>query len=151
MDVPALEPLRTLATDFRRAIEQSRAERDVPHLPYFPEGACRLTSRLLALHLARHDHQAVRLASGRLPGFDTPVRHSWLLVEDMVVDLTADPFGEAPVIVGAPTQFHSSLTEYEERPAAEDLARCTADEQARFARLLGPIEARLSARTNSQA
>lgn len=72
MDDAQLETLRSLASDFRGAIEAVRADRATGALPYFPEGACRMTSRLLAQHLARRSDGAAfgpaRLASGILPG-----------------------------------------------------------------------------------
>jgi hypothetical protein len=148
MDDSHLERLRRVATAFRAAIEVTRAERVPGALPYFPEGACRMTSRLLAQHLARRPDGAEfgppQLASGVLPGPEQTARHHWLQIGETVVDLTADAFGEAPVVVGSPTAFHSSLTS----PIAEDandvLTSLNADETARLARQLAAIESRLS-------
>lgn len=149
MEESHLERLRDLATAFRAAIEATRAEQVPGALPYFPEGACRMTSRLLAQHLARRPDGAAfgrpQLVSGVLPGTELAVRHYWLEVGETVVDLTADAFGEAPVLVGPRTAFHSSLTS----PIAEDvsdvLASLNTDEAARLARQLAVIESRLSA------
>ena len=110
MDSAQVEVLRRTASDFRRAIEQARRERAPGALPYFPEGACRMTSRLLAQHLARRPDRAsigdARLVSGVVPASQPPARHYWLEFGGTVVDLTADAFGEAPVVVGSPTPFH---------------------------------------------
>jgi hypothetical protein len=146
MDDTQLTALRDLASDFRRAIERSRAERASPQLPYFPEGACRLVSRLFALHLARRSAAsvgAVRFVSGHVPGCEPYVRHTWLELDGAVVDLTADPFGEPAVVVGPPTRFHASLDAREEADGAAEVARFTTEESDRYRRLLGPIEARL--------
>ena len=78
-----------------------------------------------------------------MPGQEPYVRHTWLLVDDAVVDLTADPFGEAPVAVGSATAFHDSLDMREEAMADSVLAGLSADESQRLHRLLTPIEARL--------
>jgi hypothetical protein len=106
-----------------------------------------MTSRLLAQHLARRPDGAVfgrpQLVSGVLPGALT-ARHYWLQVGETVVDLTADAFGEAPVVVGLPTAFHSSLTSPIVEDASDALASLNADETARLARQLAAIEARLS-------
>ena len=114
MESSQLDALRQLAASFRSAIEEARADKAPGALPYFPEGACRLTSRLFALHLARRPDGAVfgpaRLVSGVLPGSEFGARHYWLELEDAVVDLTADAFGEPAVVVGAPTAFHQTLT-----------------------------------------
>lgn len=138
--------LEAVATAFRAAIEQSRAERATPALPYFPEGACRLVSRLLAVHLGRRDpwgSMTLRLASGHLPSQEQYVRHTWLLVDDVIVDLTADSLGKAPVIVGHHSSFHAALDAREDEPASAVLAGLSPDEARRLDRLLVPIEERI--------
>jgi hypothetical protein len=147
LDGVQVETLRHTASDFRQAIEQARLERAPGALPYFPEGACRMTSRLFAQHLARRPDRAslghARLVSGVLPGSEPPVRHYWLEVGGAVVDLTADAFGEATVVIGSPTPFHHSLAERLEQDAGEALSSLTEDEASRLARQLAAIEARL--------
>jgi hypothetical protein len=147
MDDSHLETLRHVAAAFRGAIEAARAERAPGALPYFPEGACRMTSRLFAQHLAHRPDSAVighpQFVSGVLPGSGAAVRHVWLEVNGAVVDLTADPFGEPPVVVGRRTSFHDSLTSPLAEDAADALAALSADEMARLARQLAAIEARL--------
>ena len=141
------DSLRQLAAAFRHAIELAREQRAPGALPYFPEGACRMTSRLFAQHLARHPDTASfgrpQIVSGILPGSDPAVRHFWLELNGSVVDLTADPFGEAPVVVGPRTAFHHSLTSLVAQDAADVLATLSPDEAARLARQLLAIEARL--------
>ncbi len=139
-----IERLLHAATDFRAAIEKTFAESVTPRLPYFPEGACKLVTKLFALHLLnRDDIRAIRIASGHFPGKEAFARHSWLVVDGAIVDLTADPFGEAPVIVAASTPFHDSLDERDEFDAAAVIAAFSEQEAARCQRLLEPIEARL--------
>jgi len=139
--------LRNLATAFRAAIETTRAERLPGALPYFPEGACRLTSRLLALYLSgRVDDVFDRpqLVSGALPDSEHAARHYWLEIDGAVVDLTADPFGEAPVLVGGRTAFHQSLTSPVVEDAVGAVAALSPDEKARLERQLAVIESRLA-------
>jgi hypothetical protein len=147
MDEKQLATLRQLASAFRDAIEQARAERAPGALPYFPDGACRMTSRLLAQHLARRpDSDAFGrplLVSGVLPGSELAVRHYWLELGDIVVDLTADPFGQPRVVVGLRTKFHQSLTDCVAQDAGDALAGLGADETARLTRQLAAIEAHL--------
>jgi hypothetical protein len=148
MDDSQLRMLRDLATAFRAAIEATRAERAPGALPYFPEGACRMTSRLFAQFLASRPDCAgfgrPQLVSGVLPGAEHATRHFWLEVDGAVVDLTADPFGVPPVVVGARTAFHQSLTSPVVDDAVTSLAALSADETARLARQLAVIEAGLS-------
>src|SRR5437764_1190437 len=148
MDDSHLQMLRTLRTAFRTSIEVTRAERIPGALPYFPEGACRMTSRLFAQYLAHRADAAgfgrPQLVSGILPGGEYAARHYWLEVDGAVVDLTADPFGEPPVVVGSRTAFHQSLASTVAEDAAASLASSSADETARLARQLATIESRLS-------
>lgn len=140
--------LRDLAVAFRNAIEASRAERVPGALPYFPEGACRMTSRLLAQHLARRADSAVfgppQLVSGVLPGTEPAARHHWLEVGGAVVDLAADPFGQPPVVVGSRTAFHQSLAALDVEDAVAVLGSLSEADSARLARQLGAIESRLA-------
>jgi len=139
--------LRNLAIAFRAAIEATRAERVPGALPYFPEGACRMASRLFAQHLSRRPDANVLgrplLVSGVLPGSEHAARHFWLEIDGTVVDLTADPFGEAPVLVGARTAFHQSLASSVVEDAGGGLAALSADDTARLERQLAVIESRL--------
>lgn len=147
MDDTHLQMLRRLAVDFRAAIERVRAERLPGALPYFPDGACRMTSRLLARHLASRAGTAFgrpQFVSGVLPGAESQARHFWLEVDGAVIDITADPFGEAAVVVGSPTAFHRSLTSLVTEDAADVLGALSADELARLARQLTAIESRLA-------
>lgn len=143
MDDTRLRELRTLAADFRGAIERARAARLPGALPYFPEGACRVTSRLFAQHLARVRGAGLgqrELVSGILPGAESGARHYWLEVAGVVIDLTADPFGEPAVVVGRRTTFHQSLTSLLTQDAAAATASLSSDELARLARQLAAIE-----------
>jgi hypothetical protein len=148
MDEQQLGMLREFAAAFRSAIESSRADRVPGALPYFPDGACRMTSRLLAQHLARRPDRAAfgqpQLVSGVLPGTESAARHHWLEVGGAVVDLTADPFGQPPVVVGARTAFHQSLAALDVEDATAVLASLSATEVARLARQLVAIESRLA-------
>jgi hypothetical protein len=139
-----IERLMQTATGFRAAIERTFAESITPRLPYFPEGACKLVTKLMALHLLKNDGaRVIRIASGHFPGKESFARHSWLLVDGTIVDLTADPFGEAPVVVATSTAFHDSFDERDEFEASEIIAALNEQEAARCQRLLAPIEARL--------
>lgn len=148
MDDSHILMLRNLATAFRVAIETTRAERLPGALPYFPEGACRMTSRLLAQYLSRRFDDDVfdrpQLVSGVLPDSEHAARHFWLEIDGVVVDLTADPFGEAPVLVGARTAFHRSLASPVVQDAIGAIAALSADEKARLERQLAVIESRLA-------
>jgi hypothetical protein len=107
-----------------------------------------MTSRLFVQYLSRRSDCAgfgrPLLVSGVLPNSEHAARHFWIEVDGSLVDLTADPFGEAPVIVGARTVFHQSLASPVAEDAAGVLASLSADETARLERQLAAIESRLS-------
>jgi len=145
MSADPFADLQNLATQFRAAIERSIADDATPHLPYFPDGACRLVSHLLALHLSSRGYKGIRYRHAAFPGHEPHIRHGWLVVDGATVDLTADPYGQPPVIVTAASAFHESL----EAPAEEDaltmIATLPPDTQSRYDRFLVQIDARLGA------
>jgi hypothetical protein len=102
---------------------------------------------LFAQHLADRADWAefgpAKFLSGVLPGSEHGARHFWLEVDGTVIDLTADPFGEAPVVVGTRTAFHRALASPIAEDAATVLAALSPDETARLRRQLATIEARL--------
>lgn len=134
--------LHRLAVDFRTAIERSIAEKATPHLPYFPDGACRLVSCLFALHLSQRGFTAIRFREAVLPG-PNAVRHAWLLVDGAVVDLTADPLGQPPVIVAGVSPFHEALGASTDQDAQEVLSALSPEVTRRNQRFLAQIETRL--------
>lgn len=147
LDDDSLRKLRLAASEFRRAIEQARTERAPGALPYFPEGACRMTSRLFGQHLTRQSNEVAfgrpLMVSGIVPGSEPAARHYWIEVGNAVVDLTADAFGEPAVVVGSPTPFHQSLTARVEEDFAQTLRSLGDDEAARLGRQLAAVESRL--------
>jgi len=109
----------------------------------------------LALHLARRPDSAMLgatcLVSGVLPGSEFGARHYWLELDDVVVDLTADAFGEPSVVVGAPSAFHHTLTDHVREVAAKNLASLSVDDMARLTRQLAAIEQRMPGFTAAPA
>jgi hypothetical protein len=145
MSADEIGALRSLATQFRAAIERSIAEKATPHLPYFPDGACRLVSHLLALHLSRRGYQGLRYRDAAFPGHEAAIRHGWLVVDGATVDLTADPYGQPPVVVAAESVFHQSLTSAAEEDVLTAIAALPREAVSRYERFLVQIEARLAA------
>ena len=135
--------VRRLATEFRAAIERSIAENATPHLPYFPDGACRLVSHLLALHLSRRGYRNIRYRDAAFPRHDGRIRHAWLVVDGVTVDLTADPYGQPPVVVTLDSAFHASLEAPAEADALAAIAALPMDATSRYERFLVQIEARM--------
>jgi hypothetical protein len=72
----------------------------------FPHGACGDTSDLLVRFLIeRHGYDA-KVAVGTKGQHQT---HAWVVVEDLIIDITADQFdGQPPVIVTDESPWHAA-------------------------------------------
>lgn len=87
------DALRKIATGFRRAMEANRGEahpRCLQVLGDFPRSCCHHACRFLARHLHELGFLAAEGRGGLLDG--DGVRHNWIEVDGIVVDITADQF-----------------------------------------------------------
>jgi hypothetical protein len=111
-DDDGVKRLREEATRVRRAIEQTeRDERTAGNLASFPRQCCDHGMSLLALHLSRLGFSGLKRAKGeRRPPDDYPVFHVWLRWKDVLLDITADQFGEGlpPVVVDRRSPWHEA-------------------------------------------
>lgn len=101
-----LDSLRKLATRFRGAIEACRTRLPIG-LQNFPIGACRDASLLLGQHLKQSGVGSPTYVSGTKEGRT----HAWLEMDGIIIDITADQFGDAakPVIVTTDATWHSQF------------------------------------------
>ena len=105
-----LSNLRILAGEMRAAIDSLPRE----HLPYsmkdFPAGACGDTSILLGAYLVDCGHRGFEYICGERGSHDAGdwTSHAWLARGELVIDITADQFPDAPaaVIVESPSPWH---------------------------------------------
>lgn len=109
-----LEDLLRHATDFRSAIERCDRAKLYPGFQEFPHGACGIASLYLGCHLAALGY-SVYYCCGWLTGGST---HAWLEVDRFLIDITADQFAQAPVIVTADRTWHSRFSDVERRPVS---------------------------------
>jgi hypothetical protein len=96
--------IRKLATEFRAAIERCpRAQLPIGFCD-FPYGACGDATLILAKYLERNGHTGFVYVLGMRDGGS----HAWLGRDDLVVDITADQFGDQhqPVIVESGSKWH---------------------------------------------
>jgi hypothetical protein len=105
MSIPSdqLDSLRKLAVRFRRAIESCRAKLPIG-LKDFPFGSCLDASLLLGHYLEQSDVGKPIYVSGTKDGRT----HMWLEMDGVIIDITADQFGDAPerVMVTRDTAWH---------------------------------------------
>lgn len=99
-----LEELARLASCARSAIESADRSRWGGYAS-FPSGACGNVSEVLA----RVMRERLGLDALYVSGTDSVDRqsHAWVEVNDVIIDITADQFGQPPVIVRARNPWHS--------------------------------------------
>ncbi len=106
-----LDCLREIAGAFREALEEYKQSTDDVVFKDFPVGVCRETSDLLATYLTDAlGMNAQCAASLKLP------THAWVIIEDTIIDITADQFGQDPVICEVNNPWHQTLIQQERRP-----------------------------------
>jgi hypothetical protein len=101
--------LRAVVHDVRDRLDH--ADLSVAHECFraFPRGACGATCDVLATLLELRFGLTPLWVSADLGDGDTWSSHAWLEVEGVTVDITADQFGQAPVIVARTSPWHQSL------------------------------------------
>jgi hypothetical protein len=65
------------------------------------------------------------------------------VVDGATVDLTADSYGQPPVVVTSASAFHASLEAPADEHALAAIAALSPEARSRYERFLGPIVARL--------
>ncbi|EHR6782880.1 TPA: hypothetical protein I7272_24405 [Vibrio parahaemolyticus] len=113
-----MKDIENLVNQVRVAFEQSNPS-DFPgttlSVATFPGGCCDDSSRLLAAYLADNGIEGARLIHGSMGGSRSELRsHDWLLINNLIVDITADQFNSKEyenerVICTENSQFHSSF------------------------------------------
>lgn len=108
------------AVAFRRALERCDLRALGPTLEHFPHGSCGDASLLLREHLMRHGAGPFEYVSAergdRAAG--TWTSHAWLERDGLIVDVTADQFGDEtpPVLVTRDSPLHRTFAEVDRRP-----------------------------------
>lgn len=107
--------LRALSARFRGAIQQHSTVTDA--LEQFPHGACGEASDLLAMYLSDHGMGEFEYVSGERERDDHS--HGWLEQAGLIIDITADQFGDGQpeVLVTTERAFHSQFDPVVSRPA----------------------------------
>ena len=106
-----LDCLRQIAEAFREALQEYRQSTDDVVFKDFPKGACSEASNLLATYLIDELGVNAQCAvSLKLPS------HAWVIIEDTVIDITADQFGQDRVICEVNNSWHKTLDQQERRP-----------------------------------
>jgi hypothetical protein len=99
-----------MAMHFRKAIELIPPEARPIGMQSFPNGACSDTALLFGAFLADRAVPGFKYICGERGSMtdNTWTSHAWLQRDDLVIDLTADQFSDAPasVIASNPSPWH---------------------------------------------
>lgn len=102
------------AHQLRTSIERAKAAKaDIPWLERFPDRCCNFAANLLLLALSDAGISQVRRMMGTVVddrGNDV-ASHVWVQADQLVVDITADGYGQETVIAEETSAWHSSLSE----------------------------------------
>ncbi len=90
------------ATAFRRAIERCRDRLLAISLTDFPYGSCGDASDMLGMFLM----DTIDVKAEYVSGWHSAQSHAWLMYSALDIDITADQFGNAPVIVTTESTWH---------------------------------------------
>lgn len=108
-----LSKVRAISLRVRLAIESVPPCVRPPELDNFPHGACGSSSLLLGAILVDNGYMQFRYVCGERPSQDgtRTVSHAWLTDGELIVDITADQFCDAPeaVIVTSMSSWHKSF------------------------------------------
>lgn len=113
--------IEQLALRLRRAIE-SLPRTELPScMAFFPKGACGDASLVLGAYLADNGLTSFQHICGERGSHEqnTWTSHAWLARGDLIVDITADQFPDAPgdVIVSTSSVWHASFSTDAPTPA----------------------------------
>ena len=100
--------LLPVARKMREILESYSASAVEVAFEAFPIGACGATSELLARYLREFVQVDALYASGGLyaSGEHGRASHAWVVADGWIVDITADQFGQPPVIVTQDEAWH---------------------------------------------
>ena len=105
--------VRDLAQRVRTALQSIPLTERPEEFSNFPKGACGSSSLILGAVLVDNGHTNFIYVCGERPSPDDTqiVSHAWLADRDLVVDITADQFNDAPeaLVVAIGSSWHKSF------------------------------------------
>lgn len=106
---PTIEYLTQLAKAFKKAFDDSDLSQAPGFLQNFPSGCCSWATIFIGHYLKYECGLSLkRIHSARRINGD---QHEWLIVNGIIIDITADQFDDAPspVIVETDSEWHAQL------------------------------------------
>ena len=110
-----LDYIKQIAEAFRAALEDySQSTNDVVFKD-FPDGACGATTDLLARYLI----DTIGIDAQYLEARCCQQSHAWVVANNIIIDITADQFGQDPVIVETTSLWHEACDQHPPRPPCD--------------------------------
>ena len=97
--------LALIAHSARNVLEEYASASSDLMFERFPKGACGATSELIGRYLSEVYQLRGKLVSGLRPDGST---HIWLSFSGIILDITADQFGQSAVIVTRESAWHDA-------------------------------------------
>jgi len=107
VDEEILAKIQTVATQLRGVLD--KADTTLLPIPFrkFPRGSCDAASEALGIHIREQLGYECVSAQGMCALGEEYSTHTWLEYGDLIIDITADQFGQAPVIVTRSSPWHA--------------------------------------------
>ena len=116
-NIEVIKLIETLVINFREAIESAKANNEPGEFfRKFPTGQCGNASDILAQHLIDNKIGPIIYVNGTYygDGWDDKQSHTWLVVEELVIDITGDQFkytdnslvNDVPIYIGPMTEYY---------------------------------------------
>ena len=101
---------------FRQEFMRCDLSRAPASLPYFPKGCCNWASYMIGHYLKFERNMEPKEVIGTRQDETGSVSHSWLRVNQTIIDITSDQFSDSitPVIVGQLSYWHQNWEFLEE-------------------------------------
>lgn len=107
------EDIYEICRHFRTVLEHTESLPD--YKGTFPQGWCGSTSRALGAYLIESGYGPIEYVHG----FRRHLSHAWLEIGSLIIDITADQFGDfsEKVFVSEDRTFHDTFSDVERRSA----------------------------------
>ena len=105
-----IEDLVIIATNFRKAFEDSDLSKAAGSLPHFPEGCCNWATWMIGHFLKFEMCQSVEEINAERASRSGTISHAWLSADGIIIDITSDEFedSEERVIVSRNSDWHKT-------------------------------------------
>ena len=112
--MPTFQTLELIAKVFRSAIENADRSSWGPLWQRFPNGSCGVAAETLAIIVIELTGSIPTYVSGLRSDQSQFHSHAWIEVGGVIIDVTADQFGEDSVIVTLDAAWHDQFNDRRE-------------------------------------